>query len=149
MSDTKSETPARILIVDDDENTLEILRRWLAKEGYSTVSASDGQQCLDALAKDAFDIVLLDVMMPNLDGLQVCERMRASEEWRSIPVILLTAKDDMETRTRGMSLGVSEYLTKPINKLELFARMRAQLHTREVGRRMDRTAAAIAELPED
>jgi DNA-binding response OmpR family regulator len=149
MSEIESATPARILIVDDDENTLEILRRWLAKEGYSTASASDGQQCLQALAKEPFDIVLLDVMMPNLDGLQVCEQMRASEEWRSIPVILLTAKDDMETRTRGMSLGVSEYLTKPINKQELFARMRAQLHTREVGRRMDRTAAAIADLPED
>ncbi len=149
MSNHQSETPARILIVDDDENTLEILRRWLAKEGYSTVSASDGAKCLEALEKEPFDIVLLDVMMPNVDGMQVCERMRASDQWRSIPVILLTAKDDMETRTRGMSLGVSEYLTKPINKQELFSRLRAQLHTREVGRRMDRTAAAIADLAED
>lgn len=116
MSEKQSDTAARILIVDDDENTREILRRWLAKEGYSTVSAADGEECLVALGKEAFDIVLLDVMMPNLDGLGVCERMRDNADWRSIPVILLTAKDDMETRTRGMSLGVSEYLTKPINK---------------------------------
>lgn len=149
MSETQSEMSAKILIVDDDENTREILRRWLAKEGYSTASASDGEKCLEALAADSFDIVLLDVMMPILDGLGVCERMRAHDEWRSIPVILLTAKDDMETRTRGMSLGVSEYLTKPINKQELFARLRAQVHTREVGRRMERTAAAIADLPKE
>lgn len=149
MSESQRETSAKILIVDDDENTREILRRWLAKEGYTTVSAGDGEECLRALAAEPFDIVLLDVMMPNLDGLGVCERMRANDEWRSIPVILLTAKDDMETRTRGMSLGVSEYLTKPINKLELFARLRAQAHTREVGRRMERTAAAIADLSKD
>lgn len=149
MSESQRETSAKILIVDDDENTREILRRWLAKEGYTTVSAGDGEECLRALAAEPFDIVLLDVMMPNLDGLGVCERMRANDEWRSIPVILLTAKDDMETRTRGMSLGVSEYLTKPINKLELFARLRAQVHTREVGRRMERTAAAIADLSKD
>ncbi len=147
MSD--NENPARVLIVDDDENTLEILRRWLAKEGYITVTAEDGQQCLDTLAKESFDIVLLDVMMPGVDGLQVCERMRENPAWRSIPVVLLTAKDDMETRTRGMALGVSEYLTKPINKLELFSRLRAQVHTRELDRRMDKTAAAIADIKDD
>ncbi len=140
---------ARVLIVDDDMNTLEILRRWLAKEGYSTVSAGDGQACLDALEKERFDIVLLDVMMPGVDGLQVCERMRENAEWRKIPVLLLTAKDDIETRTRGMALGVSEYLTKPINKQDLFARLRAQAHTLELDRQIDRTAAAVADLPDD
>ncbi len=149
MSDADKENAARILIVDDDANTLEILRRWLAKEGYNTASAADGNECLAILEKETFDIVLLDVMMPGLDGLQVCERMRSHAQWRTIPVVLLTAKDDMETRTRGMALGVSEYLTKPINKSELFSRLRAQVHTRELDRRMDRTAAAIDELPED
>jgi PleD family two-component response regulator len=149
MSENQSNESPRVLIVDDDENTLEILRRWLAKEGYETVTAEDGQECLDILQKERFDIVLLDVMMPNVDGLQVCEQLRQDPRLRTIPVVLLTAKDDMETRTRGMALGVSEYLTKPINKLELFARLRAQAHTRELDRRMDRTAAAIANLEED
>lgn len=148
-SESGSSDPARILIVDDDENTLEILRRWLNKEGYATTTAEDGQHCLDILEKEDFDIVLLDVMMPGVDGLQVCERMRENPRWRTTPVVLLTAKDDMETRTRGMALGVSEYLTKPINKQELFARLRAQAHTRELDRRMDRTAAAIADLKDD
>ncbi len=140
---------AHILLVDDDANTLEILRRWLAKEGYTTESVSNGQECLDALAHKSFDVVLLDVMMPVLDGMAVCARMREHPQWRTIPVILLTAKDDMETRTRGMALGVSEYLTKPINKLELFARLRAQVHTRELERRLDETAAAVAGLPKE
>ena len=147
MSDTAS--PARVLIVDDDANTLEILRRWLAKEGYVTECAENGEACLEALRKEKYDIVLLDVMMPGLDGLQVCEHMRETPEMRTIPVVLLTAKDDMETRTRGMALGVSEYLTKPINKQELFARLRAQAHTRELDRRMDKTAAAVADLSDD
>jgi len=149
MSEDHNAAAAHVLLVDDDANTLEILRRWLSKEGYTTVSASDGRACLEALGKEKFDIVLLDVMMPHVDGLEVCERMRENPDWRQIPVVLLTAKDDMETRTRGMALGVSEYLTKPINKQELFARLRAQVHTRELDRRMDETAAAVADLPED
>jgi len=136
----------RILIVDDDPNTLEILRRWLNREGYSTVSADNGPACLKALGTEAVDVIVLDVMMPGMDGLQVCERLRASDAWRGIPVVLLTAKDDLETRSRGMMLGVSEYLTKPVNKLELFARLQAQLHSRELERRMEATAATVEGL---
>ena len=103
--------------------------------------------CLEALGKEPVDVILLDVMMPDMDGFQVCERLRendgAGARSRSI---LLTAKDDMETRSRGMQLGVSEFLTKPVNKHELFARLQAQLHSRELERRMDATAATVAGL---
>jgi DNA-binding response OmpR family regulator len=146
MSEQKQNDRARILIVDDDPNTLEILRRWLQREGYAIISADNGPGCLDVLAKDAVDVIVLDVMMPGMDGLQVCERLRENAAWRSIPVVLLTAKDDIETRSRGMVLGVSEYLTKPVNKLELFSRLQAQLHSRELERRMDATAATVADL---
>lgn len=139
-----SNAHGRILIVDDDPNTLEILRRWLNREGYATVSADNGPACLQALGKEVVDVIVLDVMMPGMDGLQVCERLRESDAWRGIPVVLLTAKDDLETRSRGMMLGVSEYLTKPVNKLELFARLEAQLHSRELERRMEATAATVA-----
>src|SRR5262249_13940482 len=145
MSDNTEER-ARILIVDDDPNTLEILRRWLQREGYTTGSADNGPGWLEALAKEPVDVIVLDVMMPGMDGLQVCERLRDNAAWRSIPVVLLTAKDDIETRSRGMILGVSEYLTKPVNKLELFSRLQAQLHSRELERRMDATAATVAGL---
>ena len=145
-TETQAGSQGRILIVDDDANTLEILRHWLVREGYTTVSADSGQACLDALARGPVDVIVLDVMMPDMDGLEVCEHLRNNEVWRSIPVILLTAKDDMETRTRGMSLGVSEYLTKPISKQELFTRVRAQVHSRELDRRMGETAASVADL---
>ena len=146
MSEHKEPTRGRILIVDDDPNTLEILRRWLAREGYTTISADNGPTRLETLGKSPVDVILLDVMMPGMDGLQVCEKLRDNALWRTIPVVLLTAKDDIETRSRGMQLGVSEYLTKPVNKLELFARLEAQLHSRELERRMDATAATVANL---
>lgn len=142
----KPQQQARILVVDDDAHTLEILRRWLNREGYATVSADSGPETLKVLEREAVDVIILDVMMPGMDGLQVCERLHANEAWRSIPVILLTAKDDMETRARGMALGVSEYLTKPVNKQELFTRVQAQVRSRELERRMSETAAAVAGL---
>jgi DNA-binding response OmpR family regulator len=134
-----------ILIVDDDQHAVEILTRMLGREGYSCLSASGGVACLETLQKHPVDVILLDVMMPEMDGLQVCERLRQDENLRAIPVILLTAKDDMETRAQGMSLGVSEYLTKPINKRELFTRIEAQLHAREIDRQLSETVAAVAD----
>lgn len=145
MSTEAQPSRPHVLIVDDDPHTLEILSRWLAREGYTTTRADGGMACLTVLEREAVDVIVLDVMMPGMDGLQVCERLRANEDWRAIPVMLLTAKDDMETRARGMLLGVSEYLTKPINKQELFNRLRAQIRTRELERRLSETAAAIGD----
>jgi len=136
----------RILIVDDDPHAVEILTRMLSREGYSCVSASSGPTALQTLQQQPVDVILLDVMMPEMDGLQVCERLRADETLREIPVVLLTAKDDMETRSRGMALGVSEYLTKPVNKRELFTRIASQLHSRELNQQLAETAAAASKL---
>jgi DNA-binding response OmpR family regulator len=138
----------RILVVDDDPEAVEILTRMLGREGYGCVSAAGGAEALKALQEQPVDVILLDVMMPEMDGLQVCERLRADETLRQIPVILLTAKDDMETRSRGMKLGVSEYLTKPVNKRELFTRIAAQLRSRELNRKLAETAAATSKLEE-
>jgi DNA-binding response OmpR family regulator len=137
----------RILIVDDDPNAVEILTRMLEREGYDCVSAASGAAALQLVRAQAVDVILLDVMMPEMDGLQVCERLRQDSELRQIPVILLTAKDDMETRSRGMALGVSEYLTKPVNKRELFLRIGAQVHSRELNRKLTETAAAVVGDP--
>lgn len=120
----------RVLVVDDDKHAVEILYRLLQKEGFEVLRAQSGREALDIVAAEDVDVILLDVMMPEMDGFQVCEALRAVERTRNIPVILLTAKDDMETRVLGMKLGVSEFLTKPINKRELFSRIRAQLHQR-------------------
>jgi DNA-binding response OmpR family regulator len=133
--ETKSQ--GRVLVVDDDRNAVDILDRLLKKEGFQVVCANGGRQALAALAAHPIDVVLLDVMMPEMDGFQVCAAMRADAQLRDVPVILLTAKDDMDTRLEGMRLGVSEFLTKPINKIELFARVRAQIHQRALEQGID------------
>jgi DNA-binding response OmpR family regulator len=125
-----------VLVVDDDRNAVDILNRLLTKEGFVVQCAHGGREALAQVAAHPIDVILLDVMMPDMDGFQVCEALRQNESTRGIPIILLTAKDDMETRVVGMRLGVSEFLTKPINKTELFARLRAQMHQRTIEHRI-------------
>jgi DNA-binding response OmpR family regulator len=125
-----------VLVVDDDRNAVDILNRLLTKEGFVVQCAHGGREALEQVAAHPIDVILLDVMMPDMDGFQVCEALRQNDRTRGIPVILLTAKDDMETRVVGMRLGVSEFLTKPINKTELFARLRAQMHQRTIEHRI-------------
>src|SRR4051812_41727072 len=110
----------RILIVDDDQDAREILNRLLGAEGYECILAENGERCLEMARNEPIDVILLDVMMPGMDGIQVCDELRKDAKLRSIPVILLTARDDISTRAQGMEQGVSEYLTKPVNKRELF-----------------------------
>ena len=142
-ADTKSS--GRILIVDDDQDAREILNRLLASEGYECLTADGGERCLEIVRAEPVDVILLDVMMPGMDGIQVCDEIRRDEKLRSIPVILLTARDDISTRSQGMERGVSEYLTQPVNKRELFTRVKSQLHSRELDRQLERTAANIKE----
>ena len=126
-----------VLVVDDDKHAVEILYRLLEKEGFEVLRAQGGREALDIAAAQSVDVILLDVMMPEMDGFQVCAELRRQERTRDIPVILVTAKDDMDTRVIGMKLGVSEFLTKPINKRELFTRVRAQIHQRTLEHGID------------
>ena len=128
--------PPRILIVDDSEANRDILSARLAPHGYELMQAADGEEALAAARQRAPDLILLDVMMPNMDGFEVCEALRALPGGRGVPVILLTARDDLDTRLEGMYQGVSEFLTKPINTHELYARVRAQLHIVDLGRQL-------------
>ena len=124
-----------ILVVDDDTDSRTIAARLLEREGFRTVRAASGEECLRIAREQPVDLILLDVMMPGMDGFAVCNALR--EAGSHIPVILLTAKDDIDTRREGMHQGVSEFLTKPINRLELFARVRAQLHAVELSRQLE------------
>jgi two-component system response regulator MprA len=126
---------ATILVVDDDSSCRDIAGRLLQLEGYHIRSAADGEECLAIVKKEHVDLILLDIMMPGMDGFEVCAKLR--EMGSRIPIVLLTAKDDTDTRLEGMHHGVSEFLTKPINKLELFARVRAQLHILELARQLE------------
>ncbi|MFO0659163.1 MAG: response regulator transcription factor [Polyangiaceae bacterium] len=114
----------RVLLIDDDQRLHELLASYLTQNGVSVTWASDGPKGLVALDNDAFDAVLLDVMMPGMDGLEVCRRIRAKSK---IPVVMLTAKGDETDRIVGLELGADDYLPKPFNPRELLARLRAVL----------------------
>ncbi len=115
---------ARVLVIDDDVRLFELLSSYLDENGVGTAHAMDGPHGLDALERDAFDAVLLDVMMPGMDGLAVLRKIR---ERRAVPVIMLTAKGDETDRVVGLELGADDYLAKPFSPRELLARLRAVL----------------------
>ncbi|RSN10387.1 DNA-binding response regulator [Nonomuraea sp. WAC 01424] len=117
--------PARLLVVDDEPALREALQSSLEFEGYRVGTANDGQAALDALAGEPYDGVLLDVMMPRLDGLTACRRLRA--QGNHIPVLMLTARDAVGDRVSGLDAGADDYLVKPFELDELLARVRALL----------------------
>lgn len=119
--------PARILVVDDVADNVEILRMRLTSLGYEVVVASDGEEALAAVAKELPDLVLLDIMMPKIDGLEVVRRMKADASLPFIPVILVTAKATPKDVVAGLDAGGDDYLTKPIDHGALVARVRAML----------------------
>ena len=119
--------PATILIVDDEPFNVDLLEQQLEEQGYQTRIAHDGAEALEELAKAAPDLVLLDWMMPGMNGIQVLEKMRAAPEWRAIPVIMLTARTATADKVAGLDAGADDYITKPIDETELWARIRAIL----------------------
>jgi two-component system response regulator MprA len=115
----------RILVVDDDRAVRESLRRSLSFNGYSVALAQDGVEALDLISSDRPDAVVLDVMMPRLDGLEVCRQLRSTGD--DLPILVLTARDSVSERVAGLDAGADDYLPKPFALEELLARMRALL----------------------
>ncbi|MFA4835292.1 MAG: response regulator [Dehalococcoidia bacterium] len=114
----------RILVIDDDEEILEMLRRFLELEGYNVITASDGEAGLALLEEQVTDLVLLDIMMPGLDGFKVLDRIRKRS---NVPVIMLTAKGDALTVHKTIEIGADDYVRKPFSTKELLARIKAKL----------------------
>ena len=119
----------RVLIVDDEPRYLRLLEANLRTEGYEVVTAQDGQQAVDVFSDQPIDLVLLDIMMPRLDGFGATQRIR---EFSSVPIIILTAKGEEQDRVRGLDLGADDYLVKPFSATELLARVRAVLRRAQV-----------------
>ena len=130
-----------ILVVDDNKGVLEFLLLLLSKHGLSVIGASSGNQCLNIVKTRPVSLIILDVMMPAMDGLEVCQELKKTIP--SIPIILLTARDDMATRAAAMDLGVSEFVAKPINNQDLLNRVRMQLRNLEWDKTADQAFSKI------
>ena len=115
---------ARVLIVDDERKNRELLEVILEAEGYLLVTASSGEEALDLVRTQAPDLILLDIMMPGLDGYQVVARIKANPASKHIPVIMLTALDDRNSRTHGLSAGAADFITKPVNRADVCERVK-------------------------
>ena len=121
----------KILVVDDEPRYLRLLEANLLTEGYDVITASDGLQAIDTFSSNPVELILLDVMMPRLDGFATCQRIR---QYSNVPIIILTAKGEEQDRVRGLDLGADDYLVKPFSATELLARVRAVLRRSQVSK---------------
>jgi DNA-binding response OmpR family regulator len=135
------ETP-RILLVDDEQSLQKLLGYPLRKEGYEVVSAVNGQEALDRFREGEFDLVVLDVMLPRIDGFEVCRQLRARS---AVPIIMLTAKTDEFDKVLGLELGADDYITKPFSMREFRSRVKAVLRRVELMRNGDRSEEPLIE----
>jgi two-component system, OmpR family, response regulator MprA len=128
----KGTVPERILVIDDETKIVDLLRRGLSYEGYHVNVAYDGDSGLSQARREPPDLVILDIMMPGLDGLEVCRRLRA-QGWGELPILMLTARDAVPDRVAGLDAGADDYLIKPFAFDELLARVRALLRRARPG----------------
>jgi DNA-binding response OmpR family regulator len=117
----------RVLVVDDEPNIVVSLRFLMEREGFQVEVAATGEAAVAALARQPADLVLLDVMMPELDGFEVCQRIRANPAWRATKIVMLTAKGREVERDKGMALGADAYVTKPFSTRDLVTRVKQML----------------------
>ena len=125
----------QIMVVDDDQDTVAILAHHLQREGFVPIQANSGAQCLKLVHENEVDVILLDLMMPDMDGFQVVKALREDPITAEIPIIMITARDDLDARAEGMRLGVSDFLAKPVFRRQLASRVRAQLEVVETSRK--------------
>jgi len=137
---------ASVLIVDDEPENLELLEAVLTPAGHTIRKAGGGREALQAVEQELPELILLDLMMPGVSGFDVCEMLRASERTARIPIIIVTALDQVPVKERVLGLGADDYLTKPIQAAEVVARVAAMLKVRHLRQDLDRTLAYLHEL---
>nr|WP_314619103.1 response regulator transcription factor [uncultured Selenomonas sp.] len=136
-----AEAPKKIMIVEDEKRIARFLQMELEHEGFETESEENGRRAYERIVQEQYDLVLLDIMLPDMDGLEVCRRVR---EISDVPIIMLTAKDDIEDKVSGLDIGADDYITKPFAIQELLARVRAAIRihkANEMGNRDERVLA--------
>lgn len=144
-----NETPrsaGKILVVDDVSSNVELLRTLLMRQGYAVVTASDGREALDMVAQERPDLVLMDVLMPELSGYEVCEQLKKNPATRLTPVVLITALNQREDKIQGINAGADDFLTKPVDAHELRARVRSLVRLKRYTDDLDSAESVILSL---
>ena len=151
MSKAKTEdqkiTPV-VLVVDDNQQNRELLQAYLEDLDCRTVPAADGPEALKIIAKNPPDLILLDVMMPKMSGFEVCRRIKNDPKTSEIPVIMVTALNEFGDIERGIDSGTDDFLSKPVNKLELLTRVKTLLKLKHLTDKLERTLAYLREIEE-
>jgi adenylate cyclase len=137
--------PAKILVVDDTPRNVKLLADLLTVKGYAVVTAASGQEALDKIEREQPDLVLLDVVMPEMSGYEVCRKIRENPGTEILPVVMVTALDPAEERIKGLDAGADDFLTKPINQAELFVRVRSLLRIKDLHDKVQAQAAQLSE----
>jgi len=135
-----------VLVVDDNPQNLELLLAYLEEVDCATYSAADGAEAMDVIRKNPPDLVLLDVMMPKMSGFEVCRRMKNDPDTADIPVIMVTALNELGDIERAIDSGTDDFLSKPINKWELLTRVKTMLKLKHLSDRLERTLAYLSEM---
>ena len=143
---SKKNSPANILVVDDNQQNLELIVAYLEDIECNVSTASDGAQALEVIRADAPDIVLFDVMMPKMSGFEVCRRLKNDPTTTDIPVIMVTALNEMGDIERAIDSGTDDFLSKPVNKWELITRVRTMLKLKNLTDKLERTLAYLNEI---
>jgi putative two-component system response regulator len=138
--------PAKILVVDDEKMVVDLHKKMLEKCGYEVITAHNGEGALDLVASDHPDLILTDVFMPGMDGLQLCEELKKNEFTNLIPVIMLTAVDDYDNKIRGIETGADDYLSKPVRSRELYARVKSLLRIKTLTDNLESAETVIFTL---
>lgn len=135
-----------VLVVDDNQQNRELLQAYLEDLECETVPANDGLEALEILAKNPPDLILLDVMMPKMSGFEVCRRIKNDPKTADIPVIMVTALNEFGDIERGIDSGTDDFLSKPVNKLELLTRVKTMLKLKHLTDKLERTLAYLSEI---
>ena len=136
----------RILIADDNTQNRELLEAYLADEGHEILMAADGRQTVDVATEQQPDLILLDIMMPKLSGYEVCEKLKADERTKNIPILMVTALRDMADIEKAVAAGADDFLSKPVHRIELKTRVKSLLRVRHLTSERDRLLAYLAEV---
>lgn len=138
--------PSKILIADDNHQNCELLDAYLADEGYEMTVAYDGKQALQKVTDVQPDLILLDIMMPKLSGYEVCQQLKRDPSTRGIPILMVTALNEQGDIEKAVAAGCDDFLTKPVNSLELKTRVRSLLRVRHLTNERDRLLAYLSEV---